>query len=311
MISLPLLIIVFILSCFLIFITHKFFLKRKFIDQVNIRSSHLTTATRSGGVSIFAVIFIISIYYYISSVEIYDFSILVPLALLSLIGLYDDIYKVDFQLKFIFQIIAAKIIIDNGYIIENLHGFMGIFELNRIFAQALTAFLIISIVNAINFVDGIDGLAASIIIVFVFLYEFFAVNNTSFQTLSYLIISSLLPLYYFNLRKNKKVFLGDSGSLFLGGLASVYIIDILSVNYIIKPVYDVHKLTFVISIFIYPILDITRVFFLRTYNGKSPFIADKNHLHHILLNKIGSHLYTTLLIIVLSLLFTVLIHLVI
>ena len=124
-------------------------------------------------------------------------------------------------------------------------------------------------------------------------------------------IFSLLPLYYFNLRNKSKVFLGDSGSLFLGGLASIYIIDILSVNYIIKPVYDVHKLIFVISIFIYPIIDIMRIFFIRIYNGKSPFVADKNHLHHILLNKLGSHLYTTLLIIVLSLLFTFLTHLVI
>ena len=311
MISFPFLVIVFILSSFLILITHKFFLKKKLIDKVTLRSSHMTTATRSGGVSIFALIFIISSYYYISSIEVYNFSILIPLALLALIGLYDDIYKVDFQLKFIFQVIAAKMIIDNGYIIENLHGFMGIFELNRIFAQALTIFLILSIVNAINFVDGIDGLATSIIIVFICMYEFFALNNTSFKTLSYLTIFSLLPLYYFNLRSNSKVFLGDSGSLFLGGLVSIFIIDILSVNYFIKPAYDVHKLIFIISIFIYPIIDIIRIFFLRLYNGKSPFLADKNHLHHILLNRLDNHLYTTLLIIVLSLLFTVFIHLVI
>ena len=75
-----------------------------------------------------------------------------------IVGLYDDIYKLDFKLKFIFQIIAAKIIIDSGLIIDNLQV-LGVFEINRIIAQILTIFIIVSIINAINFIDGIDGLA--------------------------------------------------------------------------------------------------------------------------------------------------------
>ena len=60
-----------------------------------------------------------------------------------IVGLYDDINKLDFKLKFIFQIIAAKIIIDNGLIIDNLHGIFGVYELNRIVAQLLTVFLLL------------------------------------------------------------------------------------------------------------------------------------------------------------------------
>ena len=83
--------------------------------------------------------------------EVYDFSFLVPLGLLMLVGLYDDVYRINFKLKFIFQIIVAKIIIDNGLIIDNLHGVLGVFELNRIAAQMLTIFFIVAIINSINF----------------------------------------------------------------------------------------------------------------------------------------------------------------
>ena len=65
------------------------------------------------------------LYNYFNSVEIFDYSLIVPISLMLIVGLYDDIYKLDFKLKFIFQIIAAKIIIDNGLIIDNLHGIFG------------------------------------------------------------------------------------------------------------------------------------------------------------------------------------------
>ena len=84
--------------------------------------------------------------------------ILYQLSILLVVGLYDDIYDVDFKLKFLFQIIIAKILIDSGFIIDNFHGILGVYELNRIFAQVFTAFIIYSfIINSINFIDGVDG----------------------------------------------------------------------------------------------------------------------------------------------------------
>ena len=78
-----------------------------------------------------------------------------------------DINNLDFKLKFIFQIIAAKIIIDYGYIIDDFHGLFGMYELNRIFAQVFTIFIIVAIINSINFIDGIDGLASTIVGIFI------------------------------------------------------------------------------------------------------------------------------------------------
>jgi len=278
----------------------KKFLKNKLHDEINNRSSHKVIATRSGGISIFSILFIVSTYEYLRGNLIFDFSLIVPLSILVIVGLYDDIYRLDFKLKFIFQIIAAKIIIDNGLVIDNLHGVLGIFELDRISAQILTIFIILALINSINFIDGIDGLATFIVLMFICLFEFFSSGISPFINLTALIIASGLPLIFFNLREKNKVFLGDSGSLFLGGVVSIYVIYILSQNYIIKTEYDIHKILFVISILIFPILDITRIFFLRLLNGKSPFKPDKNHIHHLILNKTKNHLLTTLIIVFLS-----------
>ena len=115
-------------------------------------------------------------------------------------------------------------------------------------------------------------------------------------------------MLYLNFRSKNKVFLGDSGSLFLGGIVSIYVLEILSSEYIIKKEFDINKILFVISILAYPIIDIIRVFFLRLLRGKSPFVADKKHIHHILLKRFKSHIITSLFIVFTSLLFTILLQ---
>ena len=290
----------FILSCFTIILSQRYFLQNNYIDKINNRSSHSSVATRTGGIALFSTLFLISLYFYLTGYDIFEFSLLIPFSLLTFVGLYDDINGVDFKLKFVFQIIAAKIIIDNGFIIDNLHGFAGFFEINRVFAQALTIFIILAIINAINFIDGIDGLAISITILFILSFEFFSISITPYINLSQIILSALIPLYYFNFRKKNKNFLGDSGSLLLGGIISIYIIHILTNNYIIKPMFDLHKIIFVLSILFYPIVDIIRIFFLRLYKGRSPFQADKNHIHHIINYRLNNHLKTVLCILMIS-----------
>ena len=290
-----------ILSLLLIVITGNFFKSKNIIDDINKRSSHSTLATRSGGIAVFTSIFLISCVNYLFGNTLFDYSILVPLGLLVCIGLYDDIFNMDFKLKFIFQIIAAKIIIDTGLLIDNFHGVLGIFELNRAFAQIFTIFVIISVINAINFIDGIDGLAISIFSLFIVLVEFFALSSTQYYNFSKLILVTILPLFYLNFRKENKIFLGDSGSHLLGGIVSIYVIYILSDNYIIKPEYDLHKIVFTISVLLYPIVDIIRVTIIRLIKNESPFKADKRHLHHWALRYTDSHLTIVILIIMIQL----------
>lgn len=296
------------LVCVIIF--QKIFIANNIIDKIKIRSSHNEIATRTGGISIFLSIFLISIFYYVQGFDLYNYSLLLPLSILLIVGCYDDIYQVDFKLKFIFQVIVAKIIIDNGLIIDNLHGIMGINELNRIIAQLFTIFIIVAVINAINFIDGVDGLAISNISFFIISYELFSNSTTPFKYLTIIAIASFIPLIYFNFKKSKKVFLGDSGSLFLGGLVSIYTLHILSSEYIIHPNFDINKIFFVISILFYPIIDLIRVFINRISNGKSPFIADKNHIHHILLKSNQSHWKTTSIILISSVLITLFIQII-
>ena len=300
----------FILSFFIIIISQKHFLNNNYIDKINTRSSHSSLATRTGGLSLFSTLFLISVYFYITGYDIYEFSLLIPISILAAVGLYDDINGVDFKLKFIFQIIAAKIIIDNGLIIDNLHGFGGVYEISRITAQLLTVLVIVAIINSINFIDGVDGLAITNVILFICGFEFFAIEQTSYSNLSIILIASIIPLYYFNFRKKNKVFLGDSGSLFLGGIISIYVIKILTNDYIIKSEYDIHKILFVISILFYPIIDIIRIFFLRLIKGTSPFKPDKNHIHHLILKKINNHFLATLIITSISILFLIFIQII-
>ena len=309
MISLYLIVFSSLLSIILIIFFQKLFFQKNIIDKINDRSSHTVKATRSGGLALFSSLFLISSFNYFYSVEIFDYSLIVPILLMLIVGLYDDIYKLNFKLKFIFQIIAAKIIIDNGLIIDNLHGVLGIYELNRIIAQLLTIFFIVAIINSINFIDGIDGLAISIISLFIFCFEFFSISKTGFINLSLITIGSILPMFYFNYRKDKKVFLGDSGSLLLGTLISIYVIHVLSQQYIIKDKYDIHKILFVISILFYPITDIIRVIFKRIIEGRSPFEADKSHIHHLLLSHVKSHFLVALSIFLSSILVIILIQL--
>ena len=130
--TLTLSILSFFSSFVLISIFQKGFIKKNIFDKINDRSSHSVASTRTGGLALFVLLFVISCISYVLKIDLFDYSIMVPLSILFIVGLYDDIYDVDFKLKFVFQVIAAKIIIDSGLVIDNLHGLFGIDQLSRI-----------------------------------------------------------------------------------------------------------------------------------------------------------------------------------
>ena len=265
------------LSFILTYLIQKLFVYYNKFDGINVRSSHNTLATRTGGITIFFSLLIISLFYYFNKIEIFDYSLFIPLGIMFFVGVYDDFYNANFKLKFFLQIIVAKVIIDQGFVISNFYGFLGFNEVPWFFAQITTVFVFLIIVNSINFIDGIDGLAITEVIKFLLLFEFFSDFKSSFTNLSLLLVLITLPLYYFNLKKKKKVFLGDGGSLLLGTLVSIYVFYILGEDYKLNN----NKVLFSILILIYPLLDLLRVFIIRIKNRKSPFSADQNHIHHL------------------------------
>ena len=285
-----------VVSSILHFSIQKVFIYYNRFDDINHRSSHNTFATRTGGIGIFLTLLIISLSYYFQSIEIFDYSLFIPLSIMFVIGVYDDIYNADFKLKFLLQIIVAKILIDQGYVISNYYGFFGLYEIPWLLAQLTTIFVYLVVVNAINFIDGIDGLAISEVIKIVLFIELFSKTYTPLFSLGILVICSLLPLYYFNFKKNNKIFLGDGGSMLLGTLVMIYILFLLNNEFSIKNELTINKTLFAILVLIYPLIDLLRVFILRIKDGKSPFVADQRHLHHIL-HKKGIHSILNVLII--------------
>ena len=297
----PFSLLIIVLSGLLIHFIQKIFIYFKRFDGFNHRSSHKTLATRTGGIAVFFSLFSISLYFYFNSLELFDYSLFIPLSIMFVVGVYDDFYNADFKLKFLLQIIVAKIIIDQGYAITNFHGLFGLYDVPWVIAQLSTVFVFLVIINAINFIDGIDGLAITEVIKTMLFIQFLSDSNYELITLSIMVVLSLIPLYYFNFKKKQKVFLGDGGSLLLGTIVSISIFTVLGGEYHFKEGFEINKVLFTVLILMYPLVDLLRVFVIRIMKGESPFSADQRHIHHILFKFFKfSHLKTTATIIFLE-----------
>ena len=299
--NIPVFLIAFILSTIIHYGIQKVFIYYKKFDNFNHRSSHKTLATRTGGIGIFLTVLIIALYYYFQKVELFDYSLFIPLGIMFVVGVYDDFYNADFKLKFFLQIIVAKILIDQGYVITNYHGLFGLFEIPWLLAQLSTIFVFIVIVNAINFIDGIDGLAITEVIKTIALIEFFSIGFTPLAPMGLIVFGSILPLYYFNFKKKRKVFIGDGGSLLLGTLVAIYVFFTLGDTYTLKTDWSINKTLFAVLVLLYPLIDLLRVFILRIKEGQSPFVADQNHLHHIMFKSYPHHIKTFAIILIFNL----------
>ena len=259
----------------------KLFIAQNKVDPINYRSSHTELATRTGGISIFLSLSATSFYFYFLGEQPYDFSLLIPLGIIFVIGVYDDFYNADFKLKFFIQIIVAKILIDQGLLIDNFHGFLGLYQVERLYAQAVTGFVFLLVVNSINLIDGIDGLALFQFLKVIVIYNIFSFSDT-LSYLTYILVLAVTPLLYFNFRLKNKIFLGDAGSLLLGSLIMIYLLNLLGENFVFKKKFEINKTLFSVLLVLYPLIDLLRVFILRVLKGNSPFKADKNHLHHLI-----------------------------
>ena len=287
-------IIFFFLSIALSYGLRKLFIKKNIVDAINHRSSHVAKATRTGGLVLFTLLLFYTIFLYIQGVQPFDFSIMIPIAILFITGLYDDIYHVDFGLKFIFQIIAAKILIDLGYVIDIFSFFGSELEFNRIISQVVSIIFYVSIFNAYNFIDGIDlnihleTIKNLILLLIIFNYEI--------EIEKLILITGIIMINnaLFNYSKKLKVFMGDSGSLIIPLILIIFIFEGIKIN----P--DQNIIKYLLLIFIYPIFDLIRVVMIRIMIRKSPFIADKNHLHHFLEKKFNNHLYSSITLALLS-----------
>ena len=279
------------------------FSNNKILDPVTLRSSHRSKATRSGGLSVFLSI---SVSFAIASsttnLEL-DPYMLLGVIFMALTGIADDFFNVRYKEKFFLQIFSGIIILQAGYSINSFHGVFGIYELPYLLSYCISLFVFLIIVNALNLIDGLDGLASLVIINFlVIVGGVVTISSYEMGLFFPILVGAILGFLIHNFSSINKVFLGDTGSLFLGSILAFFVFYILdSSNEVVVDEY-ISRPLFCVLILIYPLTDTLRVILLRSYKRQSPFVADRIHLHHRLADKGYEHWEASLLIFVLSIL---------
>jgi len=263
---------------------------RRLMDEPNARSSHGENIPSLGGVAFFITI-VLGLYFLQPFDEDNKSMALVSgLVVLFIIGLKDDLTVISPVTKLVAQLVAVSFLLFNpSFQIDNLHGFMGIWEISKYITTPLLVFVLVVIINAYNLIDGIDGLAGivGVVIFSIMSYLFYLLNMPFFLGVNMLMLGTLLAFLRFNFSSKLKIFMGDTGSMIVGFIvaASITRIFVVPSNQLNALPFQAENLPLVIlALLLIPFLDTTRVFFIRLRQGKSPFRPDRNHIHHLLID---------------------------
>jgi len=281
--------------------------RKKLFDIPDERKIHQTPIPSLGGLGIYAG-FILASLISIQFEAVAEFQYFFAAAfVIFFLGLKDDILVISPIKKFIGQVLAAFLIIYKGGVqIRSMHGFLGIEgPLPEMFSLLLTYFTVIVIINSFNLIDGIDGLAGSLGFMASSLlgFYFLQVNLPAYSILAFSLAGSLAAFLIFNFQP-ARIFMGDTGSLLIGLIHAILIIKFINVAQmpaIDFPINSAPAIGF--AILMIPLLDTLRVFGIRIIHQRSPFSPDRNHIHHLLLDKGLSHKSITLLLVGINLLF--------
>jgi UDP-N-acetylmuramyl pentapeptide phosphotransferase/UDP-N-acetylglucosamine-1-phosphate transferase len=219
-------------------------------------------------------------------------------------GLKDDIIVISPIKKLAAQVAAAALIIFGcGLHFDHLGGVFGIQAISPWIGIPLTFFTIIVVTNAFNLIDGVDGLGGSFaILVIGFLGSwFYQAGLVEFATLSIIFIGSVAGFMWYNWFP-AKIFMGDTGSLYIGFLSSVLAIYVVKYAAVLPEVVFWQPAAPIVAaaVMAVPLYDTLRVFILRVLNGTSPFEADQDHIHHHLLRIGLNHIQTVSVLIFLN-----------
>lgn len=207
------------------------------------------------------------------------------LTLLYIVGIADDLVGVRYRQKLVVQFICAAFFPLSGLYINNLYGIFGIHEIPMFLGMPITMLLVIYLTNAINLIDGIDGLASGLSIVsLIILGTLFLLSDLwVYAMIAYTTLGILLPFFYYNVfgqaERGKKIFMGDTGSLTLGYILSFLAVKFSMHNQAVLP-YTQGAIIVAFSTLLVPMLDVVRVILYRLRTGKNIFQPDMNHIHH-------------------------------
>jgi UDP-N-acetylmuramyl pentapeptide phosphotransferase/UDP-N-acetylglucosamine-1-phosphate transferase len=284
-------------------------LQKNLVEEFNERKVHKATVSNLGGVGIY-ITFVILLMTFFAFAEITPESYrqrpgwIAGLTIVFFLGLKDDLIGLSPSKKFLGQITAVFLIVfGTGLRIESLAGIFGVYELPYLASVLFTFFVFILLINAFNLIDGIDGLAGSVALVGCLIFGVFFLNlgSVNLALSGFVLSGAVLGFLRFNLSANKKIFMGDSGSMVLGFLIAGQAIHFLNAASKTPGIIP-NAPVIVLAILSFPLLDTLRVFLLRALRKKSPFMPDNNHLHHVLLKLRLSHKQATAILLLQNLL---------
>ena len=264
--------------------------RKNLMDEPGQRSSHERKIPNLGGIAMFFSIAVCASIFAYQLFDLYKF-LFASLVILLYVGVMDDIVVMRAYKKLIAQIVvAALLVIGSDVRIRSLFGVFGVYELNYFLSVIFSIVTFIILVNAYNLIDGIDGLAGvyGVICFSLFGISYYRLGEYNYPLviLSTTIIGTVIGFLYYNLSdRSKKIFMGDTGSMLLGFLltfTSICFMDIFIVKKVQGAVFY-HLNTapvMAIAIMILPIIDTLNVIIIRLAEKRSPFDADKNHIHH-------------------------------
>jgi UDP-N-acetylmuramyl pentapeptide phosphotransferase/UDP-N-acetylglucosamine-1-phosphate transferase len=251
-----------------------------------------------GGIGIFAGFlfgYLMGVDGYISGLSYFTAAAL----MLFFVGLKDDLVYLNPRKKLVGELGSALIIVlFTDLRFTSLHGFLGITDISALNSYLITVFIMLLIINAVNLIDGIDGLAASVgVIASVTFGSFFYLSGDfGYTIMSVALLGSLLAFLRYNISDGpNKIFMGDTGSLVIGFTLSVFAIhfnETVAAGNSYIALESAPSVT--IAILIVPLFDTLRVVILRLHNHASPFVADRRHIHHMMLRAGFTHLQATL-----------------
>ena len=283
--EIPIVFIMAFIICFILTPILIYYSKKKgLLDRPNQRASHKIPTPTLGGLPIFVGLFTV-ILFCIGLQNCGRISVLImSLTILLAVGVLDDILSLRASLRLLIQFALGIAIASQGLRFTNLYGFMGIYDLPIIVEYILTIFFIVAITNAFNLIDGIDGLAGGIgFINMLVMGCLFVLKNQRFDyVICFGMAGALFAFLFYNFRK-ARIFMGDTGSLILGFLTAYLCLKILvSSDSIALSMTGSNKIVIIFGLVIVPTYDMLRVAIQRVLKRKSPFSADKTHIHHLL-----------------------------
>ena len=286
--------------------------KHNFVVKPNKRTSHEGIIPNIGGINIF-ISFLLTVFLFsygmINELQFIIFGVLIIL----IVGFVDDLIDMKAYWKLFGELVSAFFLIIVADVrISHLHGFMGINELAIGWSYAISFFVFVVVINALNLIDGVDGLASGLGILYSLFFGIYfnLTNNMNLAMSAFAMVGSLTVFFIYNVFGTKsKIFMGDSGSLLLGYMITLYVFEFCKINayhHVPDIFYMKAAPAVAICVLAVPLFDTLRVMLTRLKKRVSPFHPDKNHIHHLLL-KIGlKHRQVTFVLLCITIVFMVL-----